>query len=215
MKINIGNNSYIIRENWTLREAIKITELKIPESLRELYDSILLNDKLKSYKELHKKLTSEQLYKEHPKYYGEIIKIISDIPDEVIEIIDPLSRIEYFTDYIEPQFLDVYFATPNNYQCQDIESFEFKGETYYFPESLKLFDKHIPAYKETALSFTEASDLMTKVHNLKNNGISAMAEIIAVYCRKKNEAYSEQLVIERSELFKDLPLEIIWEVFFA
>jgi hypothetical protein len=215
MKIIIGKDNYEIKENLTLRHAISLMGLKMPESLKELYDSILLNDKLKTYKKLKKKLTAEQVYKEHPKYYGEALQIVSDIPKEVMEFVDPESRIEYYTDYLEPTFLDIYFGIPNNYTSQNIEKFEFKNETYFMPETLKIFDKYIPAYKEKALTFTEAADIMVKINNLENIGIKAMSEIVAIYCRKKGEDYNEQIVIDRSELFKDLPLEIVWEVFFC
>lgn len=215
MKITIGNKNYEIKEVLTLKNAIKLMELPMPESLKELYDSILLNDKMKTYKELHSKLTSKQLYKEHPKFYGEVLKTVSDIPDNVVHYIDPESRIEFYTDYIEADFLDIYFGIPNNYKCQNITEFEFKGVEYQMPESLNLFDKLIPAYNETALTFTEASDIMVKVHDLKDVGIKAMSGIVAIYCRKKGEKYNEKLVIERDKLFLGLPMSVIWEVFFC
>ena len=215
MKITIGSNSYEIKENLTLKDAIELMELPMPESLTKLYNSILLNDKQKTYNDLQKKLTPDQIYKEHPKFYGEALMLVSDIPKEVMDFIDPLSRIEFFTDYLEADFLDIYFGIPNNYKSQYISEFTFKDVEYLMPKSLKVLDKYIPAYNETALSFTEAADIMATVHNLEDQGIKAMSSVIAIYCRKENEEYNEKLVIERSELFKDLPLQIVWEVFFC
>lgn len=218
IKVTIDEKDYQIKNFWdeiTLRKAQELINIPIPDSLKEIYEALLIDDKLKTYHKKQKALAPEQQIKEHPLFFGKTITLLSDIPDEVMEYVDPESRIEIYFNHIEQNYLDIFFGTPNDYKPENIKQFEFKNETFYFPETLKIFDKFIPQYKENALPFTEAADIMIKIGRLKDFGIEAMSEIIAIYCRKKNEQYNEQLVIERSEGFRDLPMNIVWEVFFC
>lgn len=211
MKIDIQDKTYNLKTKWdeiTLEDADKLMRLDVPESLKELYEAKTKED----YAELYKGLSSKELIKEHPAFYGEVLHILSDVPMDVINLVGYEDRIEFYTNYVEQIFVDVFYLTGKSYFIKEIQSFTHKGNEYFLPETLKLFGRSIPMYKEKAMPFVEEADIMTSLSNL--DGADGIAQLCAVMCREKEEDYDELKAIERAELFKDLPMSVVWEVFF-
>ena len=214
MKVTIQNKEYNIKSEWrdiTLLDVSNVLNIEIPEELARVYDT--LKDKDPKFDEEYNKLNSQSLIKVLPKFYGEVISCLSDIPEEVMNVVGWEDRTRWYHDLIERKYLDLYHQSPSH-ESEYIESFEHKGETFYFPEMLQIFGQHIPMYNEKAITFAEESDIILAISNMGQSGFSAMSEVAAVMCRKKDEEYSEDMVIERSKLFSDLTMDIIWEVFF-
>jgi len=89
---------------------------------------------------------------------------------------------------------------------EGIQQFEFEGETYYFPK---------PVYEEETFgAYIESSHLLSVSKELEGKEFAVIAEHMAIMCRKKNEEYSDKLVKKRKEVFKRLPMNIVWQYSF-
>jgi hypothetical protein len=94
-------------------------------------------------------------------------------------------------------------------------AFVFQGEQYYLPVSLMYGGNEIPLSKEKIRTFAEASDIDIALNEWAEKGIEGLAQVCAVYLRKEGEDHSDELVLERTEKFKELPMSVVWEVFFC
>ena len=212
MKIIIQEKEYNLKTEWkeiTLLDADKLKRLEVPTTLDAIYKS---KDK-EEHNELYKALTSKELVKEHPKFFGEVMKVLSDIPSEIVDQVHFEDRTMFYHDYLEQIFLDINFNAPTSYEYQEIAKFKHKGVTYYMPESLRIFEQKIPMYKEKAIGFSEAADITLALEGME--GAGGIAQLCAVLCREKKQDYDEDEAIKRAELFEDLPMNIVWEVFFC
>ncbi len=222
IKVSVEGNDYALKSEWddiTLEEYRGLCAHKIPASLKKRYERIVSGqyDKLEveSYRDL---------VKVHPKYYGEIIAMVSDIPKEVIDRMHWEIRTKLFNEYLlhfaETQVAPLPLVITedgkvNFYEGYNAASFILNGEHFYFPESLEYGGIRTPLSKEKIVSFAEASDIEVAIHEFGEKGIDGMAQMCAVYLRKEREEHSDELVIKRTEQFKDLPMSVVWEVFFC
>lgn len=92
------------------------------------------------------------------------------------------------------------------YKPKGMKSFEFDGETYYFPsEFLK---------DNTYGDFIEATQLDMYIESMKNGKYDVLPEQMAILCRKIGEEYDEDKIEEKAEKFKQLTMDIIFEFAF-
>jgi len=115
--------------------------------------------------------------------------------------------------FTEAADLDVYMNGLDN-KPSGLDSFDFEGDTYYFPRAKKVLDKERPMGYLSTIQFTEAADLDVYMNGLDNKDYSVLANICAILCVKDNEEYDEDVMLERAERFKQLPMNIAWDVFF-
>jgi hypothetical protein len=81
---------------------------------------------------------------------------------------------------------------------------------------LQVGEEVILSHGQRARRFTEASNLLKVYSQLGREGLTIMAQFVAsVVNEKENEEWSETRIIARGEAFKDLPMDIVWEVFFC
>jgi len=211
MRVNINDKIYTLKTQWdevTLLEVDKLLKLVMPDSLKAIYEA---TDK-KEYNRIYKELTSKELIKTHPAFFGYVLEILSDIPKELIDRTGYDDRTMFYHDFLEQIFVDVYYLKPNSYIYTEIKSFEHEGISYHLPEELIIFGNNIPMHKEKAMTFAEEADIMSSLEGI--NGAGGIAQLCAVMCREEGENYDEEKAIERAERFKNLPMTIVWEVFF-
>lgn len=92
------------------------------------------------------------------------------------------------------------------YEPKGLKSFEFEGETYYFPsEFLK---------KNTYGDFIESTQLEMSIENMKNGRYDVLPEQMAILCRRIDETYDEDLIDEKTEKFKGLTMDVVFEFAF-
>jgi len=195
-------------EDLTISDCIKLCSYKVPAKLKELYSK----DKLEKYNELYNSFTE----KDHiwfAKYYGKVLKIMLTDPSDV-DYLQWHERVSIYELYCQDYIVSLYSEFPN-YKPKRIKHFEFKGEKYYLPKTLKLLDNEIPMYKEKALTFVEGASLYSAIIDLQEKGIDKFPYFIATYCRKIDEKYNEDNVLLRAGYFHKLPMSIAWEVFFC
>lgn len=95
---------------------------------------------------------------------------------------------------------------------EGIEKFEFRDNTYLLPlYDLDVSGQTMPLSNETAMTWSEAADLMTA----QKDSFKYMALIIAILCRKEGEKYDERVAKRRAVEFEELPAQIMFEVFFC
>jgi len=92
------------------------------------------------------------------------------------------------------------------YEPTGIDRFEFEGETYLFPkEFLK---------RNTFGDYIESTHLDNTIKIMKNGKFDILPEQMAILCRRIDEEYDDDLIPEKTERFKQLTMDIIWEFSF-
>jgi hypothetical protein len=133
-----------------------------------------------------------------------------------IETISPPELAYYFIEYILPMVQDLNAEYPKTYEPVLMQAFTHKGIRYNMPTSLQVGEEVILSHGQRARRFTEASNLLKVYSQLGREGLTIMAQFVAsVVNEKENEEWSETRIIARGEAFKDLPMDIVWEVFFC
>ena len=189
-KIKIGKVHTTLLTSWddiTISKAIEMSRVSAPESL-------------------------EGWGREVVQYAAALFSILCT--DKLPGNVNPISLEMYWRSDIKDLAMDIQELRADSYRVKGIDKFKFKGEIYYMPPALVIDDGFIPAHAETAEAFTEAADLLTHMQQLAREGLQYFPALVATFCRKKNEKFSEKLQLERAELFKELPMSIGWEVFF-
>jgi len=92
------------------------------------------------------------------------------------------------------------------YKPKGIESFEFEEETFYFPkEFLK---------RSTFGDYIEATQLDMTIESMKHGKFDVLPEQMAILCRSALEEYDDDAIPEKTDRFKKLTMDIVWEFSF-
>tara|TARA_R100000654_G_C2681763_1_gene127389 strand:+ start:308 stop:1018 length:711 start_codon:yes stop_codon:yes gene_type:complete len=92
------------------------------------------------------------------------------------------------------------------YKPKGTRSFEFDGETYFFPSE---FFK-----KNTYGDYIEATQLDMYIKDMENGRFDILPQQMAILCRKIDEEYDDDKIPEKADKFKGLTMDIIWEFSF-
>jgi len=94
----------------------------------------------------------------------------------------------------------------DTYEPKGIESFEFEGEKYLFPhEFLK---------RNTFGDYIESTHLESTIEIMKHGRFDVLPEQMAILCRKVGEEYDEEDIPDKTEKFKELTMDYVWEFSF-
>ena len=92
------------------------------------------------------------------------------------------------------------------YKPKGIDRFEFDGETYFFPkEFLK---------RSTFGDYIESTHLESTIQIMKHGRFDVLPEQMAILCRKIDEEYDDDVIPSKTEKFKELTMDIVWEFSF-
>ena len=92
------------------------------------------------------------------------------------------------------------------YKPKGIQSFEFDGQTYFFPkEFLK---------RNTFGDYIEATQLDSTIEIMKHGKFDILPEQMAILCRTLHEKYDDEAITEKTDRFKKLTMDIVWEFSF-
>jgi len=92
------------------------------------------------------------------------------------------------------------------YKPQGIEKFELDGEVYYFPkEFLK---------GNTFGDYIESTHLDSTIKIMKHGRFDVLPEQMAILCRAAGEEYDDDIIPQKTEKFKELTMDIVWEFSF-
>jgi hypothetical protein len=80
------------------------------------------------------------------------------------------------------------------------------------------FEKR-PMADRTAIEFAEIADLEIASKKLDGGKFEVLPVMLAIICRPhidgSVEKYDEQTCLSRADLFKELKMDIVWDVFFS
>lgn len=236
VKVTINKRSYQFPEHWgeiSLKQAIELSgiiETEMPNELKLYFQTMneMKDERFEDHnKDIRKALaemevswTGEHHFKIFPAFYGKVMKILSNVPQEVIDMTDPVSRNIFYNQHLK-QFMWGLLYHPYDFVKKGIKHFEVDGVKYFFPEDRDILGVQRPMGKgTTAVEFSEAADLITFASELQGGKVKHLANIIAILCRPmlegKVEVYDEQTSLQRAEKFKDvLKMDVCWEVFFC
>jgi hypothetical protein len=92
------------------------------------------------------------------------------------------------------------------YKPQGIEKFELDDEVYYFPkEFLK---------RNTFGDYIESTHLDSTINIMKHGRFDVLPEQMAILCRKGDEEYDDDIIPSKTEKFKELTMDLVWEFSF-
>jgi len=220
-----------IAQDWgdiSLSKCIQLNKViaEMPKSLIEIY-----KEKGEKKENLLSQAENEGLtIKEFPVFYGKVIEILTDIDAKTLI---SEHRTELYHRFLLKFVIDSYHGFSTDMLMG--ESFVWGGpviddkgfyiyekgdyqliekETYYFPTSEIKMGTTVPFCSESAEVFTESADLMIAAKKVANNQYDYVKNIVSILCRKKDEIYDENVMLARADLFENLPMSVVWRVFF-
>ena len=145
------------------------------------------------------------------------IAYITNVQTVVQDRISPIVLVHIYTKYIAPYHNDLHKSAPETYTPKLIKQFKHKGTTYLMPEHLIIDEETIVLqHGQRVKNFIEASNLLKRFAEMKTEGFKVLSLFIAAIVKEdKDELFDEKRISERAKLFNDLPMDIVWEVFFC
>lgn len=102
--------------------------------------------------------------------------------------------------------VNAFSSTLEDYKPKGIKKFTFEDEEYFFPSDyLK---------RNTFGDYIEATHLDTTIEMMKHGKFDVLPEQMAILCRKIGEKYDDDIIPEKTEKFKNLTMDIVWEFAF-
>ena len=92
------------------------------------------------------------------------------------------------------------------YKPKGIDRFEFDGDTYFFPKEF--------LRKNTFGDYIESTHLESTIKIMKHGRFDVLPEQMAILCRKIDEEYDDDAIPSKTEKFKELTMDIVWEFSF-
>jgi hypothetical protein len=229
IKITINNRNFKGVYRWndiTLNTFCKLAAIPIPEA----YESFINIDgrfdaddreSIDRYMDEITKITEKELNETFPEFYRKVIGCLSDIPASLIEMLTPDQVTEIYDKYFKPFVLSLIYHSPvvnfmgkiTKYIPEDIKSFRIGLTRYYLPKTVNIMDQDYPLKDETIESYTDVADVFRGM-KISKDDVNRLAIFMSVYCRPKNEEYSDIKVIKREKIFLNVPMSIVWSVFF-
>ena len=92
------------------------------------------------------------------------------------------------------------------YKPKHIDRFVFEDETYFFPkEFLK---------RNTFGDYIESTQLDATIQMMKHGKFDVLPEQMAILCRTIDEEYDDDIIPSKTDKFKQLTMDIVWEFSF-
>ena len=203
MRIKVQKKWYNVKSTWaelTIADAQKLAEHEPPSE----YLKYLKNEVDGLNPDVEMQVLS---------WIGEILPIISDMPDEVIESLMPTDRwviLKSLMHIVSGIYLQMPYDVPAD-QMPAIVLIE--GDLYKVPTVRKVYNKDI--YFST-LDFKGFSELL-ELQQLSDNIIKNAAMLCALVLRKSDdeEQLTEDEKLRRAELFSNMNMLDFWRVFFS
>ena len=102
--------------------------------------------------------------------------------------------------------INAFAGALEEYKPKGIDKFELNDEVYYFPkEFLK---------QNTFGDYIESTHLDSTIKIMKHGRFDVLPEQMAILCRKAGEEYDDDAIPSKTEKFKELTMDIVWEFSF-
>lgn len=166
------------------------------------------------------KLSVRESEKTFPKFYGDFICAISNISKDEMKKILKETREHIFWNYAYKFAMGCLIA-PVDIEKFELDEFQFVSDnypehngTYLLPKSTRTVNDKIKLGRISTIQFTESADLKSSMISLDEGDYHKIFNIVSILCLKEGEEYDEQVSLERAEAFKELTMDIVWDVFF-
>lgn len=223
--ITINEKRYKAPHDWTeitLAKFIELCDIEIPAKLRALWEALAAGDD-KAHAKADEDIGLVELEKTFPTYYGKVIRCLTNVPQTVINMMHTALREMLFNNYLRHYVYSTFAQFPltlddgkvTQYAPPERADFKLQGTTYELPRTLKVFGSDVPLGDEPAITFAEASDIEIALRQMATGAANRLPMFLAVYCRPAGESYDEKRTIAREKLFHELPMDIVWSVFFC
>lgn len=227
----IDSKEYKAFDNWNqmpLSIAVKLHSLlteSMPAALKAFYELKAVGGE--DYKEAAEAwqltVTDEDVIKLFPVFYGKAMAILTTVPEDIIDHIGRETRFLFYKKYCESFVFGILHYT--EYKIENIKSFNHNGIELFLPETKEVMGKTKPFFDRSAIEFTESADLELFSKQMTGGKYEVAANIISILCRPKIktpengseylEPYNEETCLLRAKEFSELPMNIVFEVFFC
>lgn len=216
INVDINGQKFKVIEQWsemTIDQAVQIYKAcdAIPDKLNDIYKSMTDKSLLADAME---QTDDDDVVKHFPTFYGNIIKLLSDIPEEIIDRISWSERTSFYNLYVEKFIIGLLYH-PYDYKADGIKSFAHQGKIYFLPATKTVIGDERTFADATAIEFAESADLELHSRSMAGGKYEVAANIISILCRPDGEVYNEDTSLKRAESFRQLPMSVFWEVFFC
>ena len=96
--------------------------------------------------------------------------------------------------------------TLEQYKPKGIEKFEFEGDEYLFPKEF--------LRRNTFGDYIESTHLESTIQIMKHGRFDVLPEQMAILCRRADEEYDDDAIPAKTEKFKELTMDYVWEFSF-
>ena len=96
--------------------------------------------------------------------------------------------------------------TLEEYKPKGIDKFEFEGEEYLFPKEF--------LRRNTFGDYIESTHLESTIEIMKHGRFDVLPEQMAILCRRADEEYDDDAIPSKTEKFKELTMDFVWEFSF-
>ena len=164
--------------------------------------------------ELQKKLKEDdnedigfyQIVLEYREHFNKLFQTFTGIEPSIID------RIKADNIYTTYMYIMNFLKEP---EYNKIDSFTFKRKKYYLPKSkVDYFGNEIEMAEASFGEVVEAMQIQEMDKSFQENNFKVLPYQIAMLCRRKGEDYNDQIVKERAEVFKELTMDVVWQVAF-
>lgn len=222
--VKVNGQEYRVASDWkdiTIADVAKVLSIQMPDSLKAVYTAAANREGLPEeqldmkIKEAESAISFDDQYKSIPRYFSKVLGALSDIPGDVLKKTSSVTISTIYHKYLQRLVEGVTFQALD-YQYRQIEEFEWDGVVYKLPQSREVFGVMVPMVSLTALEFTESADMMIHAaHLTQSRDFTKVANLISIVCRPEGEEYNEEVSLARAKEFLNLPMDIVWDVFFS
>jgi len=203
MRIKIQKKWYNVKSTWaelTIADAQKLAEHEPPAE----YLKYLKNEVDGLNPDVEMQVLS---------WIGEILPIISDMPDEVIESLMPTDRwviLKSLMHIVSGIYMQMPYDLPLDMPPAIILA---EGKLYHVPTVRRVYNKDIYF---SVVGFKTFSELL-ELQQLSDNIVKNAAMLCALLLRKNDdeEQLTEDEKLRRAELFSNISMLDFWRVFFS
>ena len=147
-----------------------------------------------------------QIVLEYRSYFNKLFQSFTGIEPSIID------RIKADNIYTTYMYIMNFLKEPD---YNKIDSFTFKKKKYYLPKSkVDYFGNEVEMGEASFGEVVEAMQVQEMDKSFQENNFKVLPYQIAMLCRPKGEDYNDQKVKERAEVFKELPMDVVWQVAF-
>lgn len=152
---------------------------------------------------------------EHYDFVKRMFAILTTCKD--VDRVRPDDVVYLFDKYLAAMVYDLKAANPTTYKPRLINYFAHKGRTYLMPTNLDVLGGNVMLqHDQDVKRFVEASNLLAQFSKLKKEGFIALPMFVASIVKEdRMEEWDEAKIIKRAQDFDNLPMDVIWEVFFC